>query len=83
MRVLANLPVSPQGIILACRGAGILIIHAPSDTMDFYKDYPQRRAMLLVPPVTPPVSLGLASPPLPIDPQSRSRRACAAAPVRR
>jgi nicotinamidase-related amidase len=56
-----------EPVLETCRAAGILIIHAPSDTMDFYKDYPQRRAMLLIPRVKPLASLGLTSPALPID----------------
>jgi len=56
-----------EPVLEACRAAGILIVHAPSDTMDFYKDYPQRRSMQLLTHVTPPVSLGLTAPPLPID----------------
>jgi len=60
-----------EPVLEACRGAGILIIHAPSDTMEFYKGYPQRRAMLLVSPVNPPTSLGLSSPALPIDDSDR------------
>lgn len=54
-------------VIETARVAGILIIHAPSDTMNFYKDYPQRQRMMELPPVAPPASLGLTSPPLPID----------------
>jgi nicotinamidase-related amidase len=54
-------------VLQTARSAGILIIHAPSDTMEFYKDYPQRQMMLTLPPVTPPPSLGLTSPALPID----------------
>jgi nicotinamidase-related amidase len=53
-------------VLQTARSAGILIIHAPSDTMKFYKDYPQRRMMLAVPHATPPPSLGLTSPALPI-----------------
>lgn len=49
------------------RAAGILIIHSPSETMNFYKDYPQRRKMLSLARVRPPASLGLKSPALPID----------------
>lgn len=54
-------------LVNAARARGILIIHAPSDTMEFYKDYPQRRRALQAPRVTPPPGLGLASPALPID----------------
>ncbi|MEO8127449.1 MAG: isochorismatase [Bryobacteraceae bacterium] len=51
----------------AARRRGIRIIHAPSDTMNFYKDAPQRQAMLKVPRVEPPPGIDLPSPPLPID----------------
>ncbi len=51
----------------AARAAGVQIIHAPSDTMDFYKDYPQREVMIEQTLVKPPTSLGLTDPPLPID----------------
>ena len=54
-------------VLEVCRAAGILIVHAPSETMGFYKDYPQRRVMQLLTPVTPPASLDLTSPALPID----------------
>lgn len=54
-------------VLETARQAGILIIHAPSDTMNFYMNYPQRRRMLELPRVTLPASLGLTSPPLPID----------------
>jgi nicotinamidase-related amidase len=60
-----------EPVLKICRAAGILIIHAPSDTMDFYKDYPQRRVMLLILRVNPPASLGLTSPALPIDDSDR------------
>ena len=49
------------------RARGIQIIHAPSETMDFYKDYPQRRRILELPRAEPPPSLGLPAPTLPID----------------
>ncbi|MBI4874699.1 MAG: isochorismatase family protein [Acidobacteria bacterium] len=51
----------------AARQRGVLVIHAPSDTMDFYKDAPQRRAMLAIPQVAPPAPVEITSPPLPID----------------
>ena len=56
-----------EPVLSTARSAGILIIHAPSETMDHYKDYPQRRAILEIPHATPPASLGLLAPPLPID----------------
>jgi nicotinamidase-related amidase len=54
-------------IIERARAAGIQIVHAPSETMEFYKEYPQRRAMLDLPKVDPPAPLALTAPPLPID----------------
>jgi nicotinamidase-related amidase len=56
-----------EPVLQVARSSGILIIHAPSETMDFYKDYPQRRITLAAPRVTPPPSLSLTSPALPID----------------
>jgi nicotinamidase-related amidase len=57
-------------VIDRARAAGIQIIHAPSEVMDFYKDYPQRQAMLQLAKVEPPAPLALADPPLPIDDSS-------------
>ena len=54
-------------VLRQAREAGVLVIHAPSDTMPFYKDYPQRRMILEVPVVKPPADLTLPDPPLPID----------------
>ena len=54
-------------VLAAARQRGVLIIHAPSDTVGFYKDTPQRRAVLAIPAVAPPAPLALADPPLPID----------------
>jgi len=51
----------------AARKRGIQIIHAPSETMAFYQDTPQRQRILGVPKVEPPVPLSLPDPPLPID----------------
>jgi nicotinamidase-related amidase len=49
------------------RAAGVQIIHAPSETMDFYKDAPQHLRILGFAKTNPPLSLGLTDPPLPID----------------
>ena len=54
-------------VLRDARAAGVLVIHAPSDTMEFYKDYPQRRMVLEAPVVKPPAELSLSDPPLPID----------------
>jgi nicotinamidase-related amidase len=32
-----------QPVVVAARNRGVKIVHAPSECMDFYKDYPQRR----------------------------------------
>ena len=54
-------------VLRKAREAGVLVIHAPSDTMDFYKDYPQRKLVLSAPKVEPPKALEIADAPLPID----------------
>jgi len=54
-------------LFFRARARGIQIIHAPSDTMDFYRDYPQRRRMVEIEKIQPPQGLGLKDPPLPID----------------
>lgn len=54
-------------VVEAARARGFLILHAPSDTMAYYKDAPQRLAILAIPPVQPPAPLALTEPPLPID----------------
>lgn len=54
-------------VIDQLRAHGVLIIHAPSETMEFYKDHPARMAMLKIPQVQPPHELDLTAPPLPID----------------
>ncbi|MBV8817876.1 MAG: hypothetical protein JO022_05935, partial [Acidobacteriaceae bacterium] len=59
-----------EPVIEKARAAGIQIVHAPSDTMDFYKDYPQRQAMLLVPKIELPPARDIPDPPLPIDDKS-------------
>ncbi|MEO6960865.1 MAG: hypothetical protein ABIY90_02805 [Puia sp.] len=35
-----------NGVISAARSEGVLIVHAPSDCMDYYKDYPGRNLAL-------------------------------------
>jgi len=54
-------------VVDRARAAGIQIIHAPSETMDFYRDTPQRRRILAIEKVPTPLPLGLTGPPLPID----------------
>jgi nicotinamidase-related amidase len=45
----------------SARRLGVQVIFAPSDVVDFYRDYPQRKAALAVPPARMPK-------PLPFDP---------------
>ncbi len=54
-------------LLQKARQAGMLIIHSPSETMDFYKDAPQRRLVLDAPKVNPPAELSISDPALPID----------------
>jgi nicotinamidase-related amidase len=67
---VAPLAEKMNPVLAIARSHGIPIIHAPSETMDFYKDAPQRLAMMKVPKVEPPPPLDLPSPPLPIDDKS-------------
>lgn len=54
-------------VLLAARGAGARIIHALSETMDFYEGNPAREAVRRAAPVDPPPPVERADPPLPID----------------
>ena len=49
--------VSP--VIDLARARGVLIIHAPSETMPYYRDMPQRLSMLSIPTAQPPAALAL------------------------
>lgn len=54
-------------LIDEARARGIQIIHAPSETMAFYEDWPQRQRIARVAKIDPPAPLALTDPPLPID----------------
>jgi nicotinamidase-related amidase len=54
-------------VVKAARARGVTIVHAPSDTMDFYKDHPARRRVLAAPRVTMPPEAPHADPPQPVD----------------
>jgi nicotinamidase-related amidase len=56
-----------EPILETARRKGIIIVHAPSETMSFYTDAPQRHRMLSLPVFAPPRELNLSAPPLPID----------------
>ncbi|MFC1526804.1 isochorismatase [Candidatus Latescibacterota bacterium] len=47
-------------VVAVARGAGVQIIHAPSDTMDFYADSPARKRVAEAAPAVPPKQDGLA-----------------------
>src|SRR5438270_11448841 len=54
-------------VLKTARRKGMIIVHAPSETMLFYANTPQRQRMLSLPAFAPPKELNLTSPPLPID----------------
>jgi nicotinamidase-related amidase len=54
-------------VVAAARARGAHIIHAPSETMEFYQDHPARRRMLATPPVAPPADRPHENPALPVD----------------
>jgi len=54
-------------VIDCARRNGVQIIHAPSETMDFYAEAPARKRMLEIAHVPPPAPLAHDDPPLPID----------------
>ena len=66
-RRVAALAERMAPVIAAARAHGIQIIHAPSETMGFYRDWPQRQRMLHIARAEPPAPLGITDPPLPID----------------
>lgn len=56
-----------NAVLAAARSRGAHIIHAPSETMDFYAEHPTRQRILTFPPVVPPPDRDHATPPLPVD----------------
>lgn len=54
-------------VVTAARRRGAYIIHAPSDTMDFYAEHPARLRALAAPHVEPPPAREHTDPRLPID----------------
>jgi nicotinamidase-related amidase len=67
MERVGGLAKKAAPVIDLARERGILIIHAPSDTMNFYKDEPARLRMLEIPKTEPPEGSKISEPPLPID----------------
>ncbi|HEX2032988.1 MAG TPA: isochorismatase family protein [Chloroflexota bacterium] len=56
-----------QQVVTAMRKRGVLIVHAPSDTMSFYEGTPARRRVFDCPQVEPPPDAAHDDPPLPVD----------------
>jgi nicotinamidase-related amidase len=70
-RLEAMLPRMDE-VVCSAREAGVQIVHAPSETMDFYAASPARRRMEEVPAVEPPAPLERPDVPLPLDTSSGS-----------
>jgi nicotinamidase-related amidase len=66
MRVTA-LVKKLEPVLETARRKGMIIVHAPSETMSFYAKMPQRQRMLSLPAFTPPREMNISSPSLPID----------------
>lgn len=64
---LAKLLPRMNDVVKSAREKGVLIVHAPSETMDFYAGSPARERVLAASPVEPPEDLPRRDPPLPID----------------
>jgi len=56
-----------DSVVTRLRAAGVLIVHAPSDTMDFYADSPARDRAISAPQIDSPPDAEREDPPLPID----------------
>ncbi|MEW6750843.1 MAG: isochorismatase family protein [Candidatus Latescibacterota bacterium] len=54
-------------LVRHARERGVQIVHAPSDTMEYYAGTPARQRILAVAPVEPPPDLPHEDPPLPVD----------------
>lgn len=64
---VAALAQKLEPVLETARSKGIVIAHAPSETMSYYANMPQRQRMLSLPVFTPPRELNISAPPLPID----------------
>jgi nicotinamidase-related amidase len=56
-----------EPVLETARRNGMIIVHAPSETMSFYANTPQRQRMLSLPAFAPPKEMKITAPPLPID----------------
>ncbi|HEY7212555.1 MAG TPA: isochorismatase [Bryobacteraceae bacterium] len=66
-RRVAALVKKLEPVLEMARSKGIIIVHAPSETMSYYANMPQRERMLALPSFSPPEERNITSPPLPID----------------
>lgn len=66
-RRCGEMAVKMADVVNAARKKGILIIHAPSDTMTFYKDSPARKRLQDVKKIPMPKPLDLPDPKCPVD----------------
>jgi nicotinamidase-related amidase len=64
---LASMLPRMNMVVRSARDAGLLIVHAPSDTIGFYADSPARKRVLAAPAVDAPEDQPHDDPPLPID----------------
>ena len=66
---VANMVPRMNRTLEAVRKLGIQVVHAPSDVVQFYQDFPQRKAMQAIPehPVPKPVEFNPPPPPGPTD----------------
>jgi nicotinamidase-related amidase len=65
-RLEAMLPRMNE-LVNAARAMGVRIIHAPSDTMEFYADAPARRRIQAMEPIEPPADIDHDDPPQAVD----------------
>lgn len=56
-----------NAVVKSARDRGVTIVHAPSDTLDFYADTAARKRVLDVPQIEPPEDLEHDDPALPVD----------------
>jgi nicotinamidase-related amidase len=66
-RRVGAIALKMEPLLEQARKAGVLIIHAPSDTMNFYRDTPARLLAINAPDATPPPEPKIEDGPLPID----------------
>ncbi len=64
---VARLVAQLEPFLEEARKKGIIVVHAPSDTMDYYAAAPQREKMRRLPHFAPPAELAVSAPELPID----------------